>query len=64
KGRIALTEIMKMSPEIEHLTIEEASTAEISKVAIDQGMRTMRQDGWVKVTAGMTAIEEVLRVVI
>ncbi|MCG2796375.1 MAG: Flp pilus assembly complex ATPase component TadA, partial [Actinomycetia bacterium] len=34
KGRIALTEIMKMSPEIEHLTIEEASTAEISKVAI------------------------------
>ncbi|MBU4302208.1 MAG: Flp pilus assembly complex ATPase component TadA [Actinobacteria bacterium] len=64
KGRIALTEIMKMSPEIEHLTIEEASTAEISKVAIDQGMRTMRQDGWAKVTAGMTAIEEILRVVI
>jgi type IV pilus assembly protein PilB len=64
KGRIAVTEIMKMSPDIEHLTIEEASTAEISKVAVSQGMRTMRQDGWVKVMDGMTSIEEILRIII
>ena len=64
KGRIALTEIMKMTAEIEHLTIEEAPTTEISKVAIAQGMRTMKQDGWVKVTEGMTAIEEVFRIII
>ena len=64
KGRIALVEIMKISPEIEQLTIEEASTTEIKNVAVEQGMRTMRQDGWDKVKHGTTSIEEVLRVVI
>jgi len=64
KGRVALVEIMRMSPEIETLTIEEASTAEIKNVAVEQGMKTMRQDGWDKCMTGMTAIEEVLRVVI
>jgi len=64
KGRVALVEIMLMTAEIEQLTIEEASTAEIKKVAVEQGMRTMRQDGWDKCRVGMTSIEEVLRVVI
>ena len=64
KGRVALVEIMRMSAEIEQLTIEEASTAEIKKVAVEQGMKTMRMDGWDKCRAGMTSIEEVLRVVI
>jgi len=64
KGRVALVEIMKMSAEIEQLTIEEASTTAIARVAIEQGMKTMRQDGWEKCRAGITSIEEVLRVVI
>jgi len=64
KGRIALVEIMLMSPEIEQLTIEEASTLEIKKIATEQGMRSMRQDGWDKCSEGTTSIEEVLRVVI
>ena len=64
KGRVALVEIMKMSPEIEQLTIEEASTTDIKKIAVEQGMRTMRVDGWDKVKQGITGIEEVLRVVI
>lgn len=64
KGRIALVELMRMSPEIEQLTIEEASTAEIKRVAVDQGMKSMRQDGWDKVREGVTSVEEVLRVVI
>jgi len=64
KGRIALVELMRMSPEIEQLTIEEAPTAEIKRVAIEQGMKTMRQDGWLKVREGITSIEEVLRVVV
>lgn len=64
RGRIALVEIMKMSPEIEQLTIEAASTADIKDVAVKQGMITMRQDGWEKVMNGVTSIEEVLRVVI
>ena len=64
KGRVALVEIMLMTAEIEQLTIEEASTAEIKKIAVEQGMKTMRQDGWDKCRTGMTSIEEVLRVVI
>jgi len=64
KGRVALVEIMRMSPEIETLTIEEAATAEIKRIAVEQGMKTMRQDGWDKCRTGMTSIEEVLRVVI
>ena len=64
KGRIALVEIMTMTQEIENLTIEEASTAEIKRVATEQGMKTMRRDGWEKVLEGTTSIEEVLRVVI
>jgi type IV pilus assembly protein PilB len=64
KGRIALVEIMTMTQEIEQRTIEEASTADIKRVALEQGMKTMRVDGWEKVLEGTTSIEEVLRVVI
>ncbi|MDD5447573.1 MAG: ATPase, T2SS/T4P/T4SS family [Actinomycetota bacterium] len=64
KGRIALVEIMLVSPAIEKLTIEEASTAEIKNQAVEEGMKTMRQDGWRKASAGVTSIEEVLRVVV
>ena len=64
KGRIALTEIMNMTAEIEHLTIQEAPTTEISRVAVAQGMRTMRQDGWAKAMVGTTSIEEIFRIII
>jgi type IV pilus assembly protein PilB len=64
KGRIALVEIMKVTNEIENLTIEEASTSDIKRVAVEQGMKTMLQDGWDKVRNGVTSVEEVLRVVI
>ena len=37
--------------------------AEIAKVAISEGMLTLRQDGWAKVGMGLTSVEEVLRVV-
>jgi type IV pilus assembly protein PilB len=36
---------------------------EIGKVAVEQGMRTLRDDGWMKVGEGRTSIEEILRVV-
>ncbi len=42
---------------------EHASSAEIAKVAIEHGMQTLRQDGWVKSQMGLTSIEEVMRVV-
>jgi type IV pilus assembly protein PilB len=64
KGRVALVEIMTVTPEIEKLTIEAASTADIKRAAVEQGFKPMLQDGWDKVKDGVTSVEEVLRVVI
>ena len=63
RGRIALHEVMAVSEEIERLAVAHASSAEIGRVAIAEGMLTLRQDGWAKVGMGLTSIEEVLRVV-
>ena len=63
KGRLALHEVMLVSEEIERLAVSHSSAADISKVAIDQGMKTLRDDGWLKVRQGITSIEEILRVV-
>lgn len=63
RGRIALHEVMIVSEEIERLAVAHASSAEIARVAIAEGMLTLRQDGWAKVGMGLTSIEEVLRVV-
>lgn len=53
-----------MSDAIEKLTIERATAEEIKRVAIEEGMRTLRQDGIAKVAQGQTSYEEVLRVVV
>lgn len=63
RGRVGLHEVMLMSDEISRLATERASTDQIRDVAIAQGMRTLRQDGWLKVANGLTSINEVLRVV-
>jgi len=63
RGRIAVHEVMLVTEEIERLAVLRASSAEITKVALQQGMISLRQDGWMKVQLGHTTIEEVLRVV-
>jgi type IV pilus assembly protein PilB len=63
RGRIALHEVMLVSEEIERLAVARASSAEITKTAIAQGMVTLRGDGWAKAQLGLTSIEEILRVV-
>jgi type IV pilus assembly protein PilB len=63
RGRIALHEVMTVTEEIERLAVSRASSAEIGRVAQQQGMLTLRQDGWEKVKLGMTSIDEILRVV-
>ena len=62
RGRIGLYEVMRNSDEIRELTIQRASSDEIRKVSIDQGMTPLRNDGLDKVGLGITSIEEVLRV--
>jgi type IV pilus assembly protein PilB len=64
KGRLGLYEVMLMSEEIERLTVERVSSETIRRLAIDQGMLTLRQDGLEKARLGVTSVEEVLRVVV
>jgi len=61
-GRIALYEVMPISEKISKLIVSHSSASEIQKQAIDEGMLTMKQDGYVKVLEGITTIDEVLRV--
>jgi type IV pilus assembly protein PilB len=63
RGRIAVHEVMTVSEEIERLTVAHASSADIAAAAREQGMITLREDGWTKVRMGLTSIEEILRVV-
>jgi type IV pilus assembly protein PilB len=63
RGRKALSELMPMSEEIERLIIEGGSVEDIHRLAIGQGMLTLRQAGIRKAIEGETTLEEVLRVV-
>jgi type IV pilus assembly protein PilB len=63
KGRMAIHEVMRVTEEIERHAVAHSSSAEIARTARDQGMITLRDDGWAKVLLGETSIEEVLRVV-
>lgn len=62
RGRLAMHEVMPMTEEIERLATSRASSDELRRMAIEQGMRTLRQDGWLNVALGATTITEVLRV--
>jgi type IV pilus assembly protein PilB len=62
KGRTGLYEVMAMTDEIRELTVERASADEIRRVAVSQGMRPLRVDGFQKVKNGITSIAEVARV--
>jgi len=63
KGRIGLYEVMPMSDEIQRLTVKEAAATVIMNQAIEEGLLTMRDDGFYKTKMGLTSIEEVMRVV-
>lgn len=64
RGRIALHEVMTVTEELEQLVVSNATGTEMRRVALAQGMTTLRDDGWAKVAQGLTTIEEVLRVTI
>lgn len=61
-GRAGLYEVMDVTEEIQRLIVARATTSEIQKVAVQQGMITMRQDGYLKALQGITTLEEVNRV--
>ncbi|GAB2465299.1 type IV pilus assembly protein PilB [Conyzicola lurida] len=64
RGRIALHEVMMVTEQIERLAVARASSAEIGKVAMEQGLIPLRWDGWAKVQMGLTSVEEIMRVVV
>ncbi|HZE86882.1 MAG TPA: ATPase, T2SS/T4P/T4SS family [Methylomirabilota bacterium] len=61
-GRIGIYEVLYVSEKIARLILERADSVTIAKEAFTEGMITMKQDGYLKVLAGETTIEEVLRV--
>jgi type IV pilus assembly protein PilB len=62
KGRIALYEVMPFSETIKELVLNGASSSEIKRAAVREGMKTLRMSGVTKVGEGVTTIEEILRV--
>src|ERR671919_543371 len=64
RGRIALYEVMPVTEEIEQLAVERRSSEDMRRLAIEQGMITLREDGLEKVAMGMTSFEEIFRVVV
>jgi type IV pilus assembly protein PilB len=62
RGRVGIFSVMRMSDRIKEMTVAQAPEAEISTVAREEGMLTLREDGIGKVRAGLTSLEEVIRV--
>ncbi len=61
-GRIAIYEVMPVTEKISKLIIEKAAASAVQRLAMEEGMLTMKQDGYVKVLEGVTTMEEVVRV--
>ena len=64
KGRMGVHEVMTMSEDIERACVNHASGDEIARIAVTQGMKTLRDDGFEKVRMGLTSVEEIMRVVV
>ncbi len=61
-GRIAIYEVMPITEKLSKLIVEKAAASDIQKLAMEEGMLTMKQDGYVKVLEGVTSLDEVIRV--
>ena len=61
KGRIALYEVMPLTDNLKELVLNGASSAELKRAAIKDGMKSLRVSGITKMKEGVTTIEEVVR---
>jgi type IV pilus assembly protein PilB len=61
KGRQGLYEVMFMTPRLRRLILQNVGAAEIREGGIEDGMLTLRMDGWLKVLKGVVPLEQVLR---
>ncbi len=62
RGRIGLYSVMRMTERLKDMTVSSAPQAEIAAVAHQEGMLTLREDGLSKIRAGLTSLDEVVRV--
>ncbi|MFT7579004.1 MAG: general secretion pathway protein E [Myxococcota bacterium] len=62
KGRMGIHEIMPVDDDIRSLVMQNMDAARIKKTAVANGMLTLREDGATKVMAGLTSIDEIMRV--
>lgn len=62
KGRMGIYELLMVTEELRTPILSRSPSSTISQIAIEQGMRLLRVDGWEKVKLGLTTVEEVLRV--
>ncbi len=62
QGRIAIYELCRVTPALQHLIQHKAPTSELKKLAMSEGMRLLRENGWASVKEGITSVAEVLRV--
>jgi type II secretory ATPase GspE/PulE/Tfp pilus assembly ATPase PilB-like protein len=62
RGRVALFEIMVLDDAIRSLIVHQRPSNEIRQKAIENGLVTLRRDGWLRVLDGITSIDEVVRV--
>jgi hypothetical protein len=61
RGRIGIFELMEVTEEIREMMLERAPSDDIHAMAIHQGMKTMRNDGWTKACIGVTTLEEIAK---
>ncbi|MFN9538483.1 MAG: GspE/PulE family protein [Planctomycetota bacterium] len=61
-GRLGIYELLVASERIRELAHDRVSSWEIKKAACEEGMSTLRDDGWMKVIAGKTSVDEVVRI--
>ncbi len=62
KGRRALFEVLEVDEDIESAIVRRENASVIRNISLSKGMKTLREDGWAKVFAGITSVSEVIRV--
>ena len=62
KGRVGIYEVMKVTPEISKLIMEDGNALQIAEVSAKQGFNNLRRSGLMKVISGLTSLQEINRV--
>lgn len=62
RGRMGIYELIEVTPQLHEMIVQNRPVHEMRQLASDQGARTLRQDGLIKVARGLTSLEEVYRV--